>query len=330
MTVLKTETRSKKLYYRRASWQAKIKTSLENMIIEAHEQFPSSGERTFAKIGGEVQCSSSQVKEGHKGIYLHITSYKPGEEASVLDNDKTKPECATDIQAAPEGKEFLDGDLFAYIRGNHVLYCASSLRETGLQYYLRKILTKSGVPEVGHTLTLSSIADSNKLKVIRNEGVKAIDLNMSLYEASLLRLEHTDKKSHGLMTKVYEEISRVFAEDPESTEMTEMENVDVQVSLRFDGQNAHRKRKTADFGASGKKHLKLAAENIVSEYDPENEVGLGFEIITYGDTKISPHEIQISSSDKINKHGKSVTKTDAWQKLRTYYNDLKEKGILNQ
>ncbi|ASD67701.1 MULTISPECIES: hypothetical protein [Pseudoalteromonas] len=330
MTVLNTETRSKKLYYRRASWQAKTKTSLEKMIIAAHEQFPSSGERTFARIGGEVQCSSSQVKDEHKGIYLHITSYKPGEEASILDNDKTKSECDTDIYAAPEGKEFLDGDLFAYIRNNHVLFCSSSLREAGLQYYLRKILAKYGKPEVGHTLTLASIADSNKLKVIRKEGVKAIDLNMSLYNASLLRLEETDKKSHGLMNKVYEEFSRVFAEDPENSEMTEMENVDVRVSLRFDGKNAHHKRKTPEFGATGKKHLKLAAEKIVHEYDPENEVGLGFEIITYGDTKISPHEIQISSHDKISKQGKSVTKVDAWQKLRTYYNDLKDKGILNQ
>ena len=326
----KTPTRTKKFYYRRVSWQSKDKSTLEKMLKNAHSQFKTAGERTFLKTDGEVQGASYKIEDKHRGIYLHIGVCKPGESASVIDGDKTLAESNTDEHPAPEGKEFLDGEIFAYVRKNHIIFCTTNLQETILKFYLRKILGKCGFTAIEQTLELHSIARTNTIKMIKNEGIKSIDLNMSLYDASMLRLEKKEKKSHGLYTALVDQLETIFAQDPDHATIEEMENVNVKLSLTFDGTEAHRNRKKQEFGIVGKKHLELAASEIINDYDPDSDLNENFVILTNEDNKIYPSQIQVSTKIKVNKIGKSVSKIDAWKHLRIYYNDLKSTGVLNQ
>lgn len=114
MTIEKNTTRKKKIYYRRAQWQSSDKRTLEHYLLDAHNNLANSGERTFLKTDAEITGSSFKVKEQHKGILIHVTGCKPGEQASLIESDKTKNELNTEEQDAPDGKEFLDGDIFAF------------------------------------------------------------------------------------------------------------------------------------------------------------------------------------------------------------------------
>lgn len=182
---------------------------------------------------------------------------------------------------------------------------------------------------MGATFEMLKVAKADKIKVIQNEGVRSIDLNSSLYSASVDRLTKQQSEISNFMSKVAKDFKAILAKDNTNEELNEHINLNMKLLFSFDGATAYKNRnKVVDFGLEGKQHLKQAATTVLNGVSEDDE--LGFSIITNGDTKISPSDIEVSSAVDINKQGKTINKTDAWKKLRTYYNELKEKGVLNQ
>lgn len=326
MDLKSSDYRTKKLYYRRAQWAGGVKKSLEVLIVEAHKMFPTVGERTFIKSNGEIRCASDKFD---KGVYLHIAGYRPGESTSTIDVDKALAESDVYTEVPPKGKDYLDGDIFAYIKGNHVLFCASGLRETNLRYYLQKIIGRLGHSEIEKNLSLMKVANADKIAMIKKEGVKEIKLNVSLYEASLHRADKEAKKITGVCAGIADELKAMFSNDIRLSDIGEVENLNVGLSLSFDGLTASKHKKDAKFGESGKLRLLKTAESLIRDCDPEADED-EFVIYTNKKNEIRASEINITSPARIRKHGKSVSKIGAWENLRAYYHALKEEGNLSK
>ena len=323
------KTRMKKLYYRRAVWAAaatdtKILT-LQDMLVSAHEQLATVGDRTFA-ISNGVYLRGADFKEDD-GIYFQISSYVPDEEATVIDKNPKAKQSNVTPYAAPLDNDYVNGEIFVYVKGNDIILCAATTRETSALMYFKSVLYKTNYSHASTTLSFNRVAQFSQLKLIRDEGVKEIELNASLYEASRMELDSTS----GFKRVIAEHFMAIFGKDKDLSEIKEQENLNVKLSISFDGAEARLKehKKEPNFGEAGLQRLEKTAEKILEDvehgYDDD-----GFVIITGRGTKITAEQIQISEMQRIKTLGQSLSKIDAWDKLRSYYVSLNANGALKR
>ncbi|MGX9463506.1 hypothetical protein ACWXWU_20105 [Shewanella sp. A14] len=322
----KPNFKNKKFYYRRAKWDDQGKQSLESLLIDAHQVLDTVGKRTFEVSSGAEIRGASFKDDG--GLYLQIASYVPGESTSIIDKSKRAKQSNVTAQTAPDGKDYLDGEVFVYIKGNHVILCPSGVRETVVETYVWHVLRAIEKKEIAKTFELDKVAKTNKLRMIKDEGVKEIDLNTSLYEASLIHMDQKNPKVSGWKKAMANQLSAVFSKDKDLKDITEKENLNVKVTIKFDGMEARRNSKDPEFGKAGKKRLEKTAEQVIAEFDEEHENG--FVIVTGAGNRITSDEIRVSDSFRVETLGKSLSKSAAWTKLKEYHDRLDADGVFKQ
>ena len=317
------KTKNKKFYYRRAIWDDAGKVTFETLIAEAHKKLPTLESRSFLLAGGnEIQGAVFDSRP--EGFLIQIAYYSPGQATSTIGTDKTTHSATIDAEAAPPGKDYLHGDMFVLIKGNHVFLCPSSVRESVAEQYFYIVLNKLEMFPVG--LRLSKVAKSSKVKMIKTEGVKEIQLGASLYEASLIEIDERQNKVSSLKARIAHQLQQIFADDKSLNTIKESENLSVNISIKFDGKEGRKIHKDPHFGEAGRERLLKASQKILNEVDEDGNEG--FVIITNSGTKITPGEIREFESYKVEALGKSLSRTDAWTKLISFCELLKENGTL--
>lgn len=326
----------KRLIYRRASWTNQRKETLENLLKKCHETYKTTAERKFKGLyGTELQCAKYTTKE-KIGLLFQIASYVPGQPTSAIQESSQSTTAAgiTEVPA-PAGNNFLDGDVFVLINGNNVIITQSGVRESVALNYFSKMLDKNGFTEASISIEFHGIAKEDKVKMIKNQGVKSIELAASLYEASLMQLEkETEKKREtkilDLPGAVAETLKQVFAKDKSLKEITEKENVNIKLSISFDGKEARKKinKKDTSFGVVGKSRLEKASELIIKECVEENFEG--FTIVTGDNNRIKSGEIVVSDNYRVKTFGNSLDQGDAFEKLQEYFAQLQHRGTLTK
>lgn len=322
----KPNFKNKKFYYRRAKWEDQDKQQLESILIDAHQTLDTVGKRTF-EVSSGAEIRGASFKDDN-GLYLQIASYVPGESTSIIDKSKRAKQSNVTAQTAPEGKDYLDGDVFVYIKGNHVILCPSGVRENVVETYIWHVLRAIEKKDIAKTFELDKVAKTNKLRMIKDEGVKEIDLNTSLYEASLIHMDQKNPKIGGWKKAMANQLSAVFSKDKDLKDITEKENLNVKVTIKFDGMEARRHSKDPEFGRAGKKRLEKTAEQVIAEFDAEHENG--FVIVTGAGNRITSDEIRVSDSFRVETLGKSLSKSAAWAKLKEYHDRLDADGVFKQ
>jgi len=329
------EAKTKQLYYRRATWADQGKITLEDILREAHELFKTTSERTFEwNYGAEIRCAR-YVQNGNIGIFFQIGSCIPGQSASIIEKSSSvKSESGIHEVIAPDGNDFLDGDIFLFVSKNDVILLPSGLRENTAIGYICKIIEKTNNKKIIHTFDLQKIAKIDIVKTIKDQGVKSIELNTSLYEASLMHLERErgENESEARVFNLYgvmaNAIKDLFRKDDTYKDIAEKENLNIRISVSFDGKEARRRKKDPDFGALGRSRLKKVSEKIVHESEDGSHDG--FTIITGDGLKIQQDEIVVSEKSRIKTFGNSIDFQDAFKKIEEYYLHLKGSGILSQ
>lgn len=326
MVAKSPEFKTKKFYYRRAKWEGQGKTTLQSIMENAHVELDTVGKRTFeVASGAEIRGANFKNDDG---FYIQVASYVPGEATSIIDKDKSAQVSDVSAQNAPSGKDYLDGDIFIYINGNHVILCPSGAREKIAEKYFWHVLRAFDNKDIARSFELDKVAKASKLKMIRDEGVKEVELDASLYEASLLHLDRTKPKVSGLKKAVADQVLAIFGKDKTLKEIKEKENLNLKISLKFDGREAQRHSKEPKFGEAGKKRLKRTAEQVISEFEKSHDDG--FLIITGENNRITSEEIRVSDSVRVKTLGKSLSRESAWLNLKEYYKRLNSDGVLKQ
>ena len=320
------DTKVKKFYYRRAVWEGQRKGKIEKILTKAHESLDTVGKRTF-ETGSGAEIRGARYSD-NKGLYLHIAAYVPGEATSIIEKSARAKQSRVTAQAAPDGKDYLDGDAFVFVKENEVIICPSGLREAVVERYIWHILKKSGHEDIAHTFELDKIASASKLKMIKDQGVKEVVLNASLYEASLLQMDKKKPNISNIKRSIADNLEAIFGQDPDLKQIHQQENINVKVSLKFDGTAARRNNKVTGYGVAGRKRLEGAAVQLVSNYSDVDDDQ--FTIITGMGNSITPDEIRVSESYKVETLGKSLSRKSAWKLLREYYDRLKTEGVFSQ
>jgi hypothetical protein len=321
--VSRKKTKHKKMYYRRAKWAEQGNKTLEKLLKEVHDKLSTTGHRTFGSANNELK--GVDFKANDKGLFLHIASYVPDQPTSTIDKDKSVNSATITAEPAPTGKDFMDGDIFVLVKDNHVILCPSGIRENVAISYFLHVLNKSKQKQVASSLELDKVSNINKLKMIRKEGVKELLISSSLYRASLHELENHQSTSSKLLAPISAQIKSVFAKDIVLNDITELENLNIKLSLKFDGAEGRKKHENPKFGDAGRERLVRTAEMVLNEADDG-----GFVIVTAAGNKITADEISIADGIAIKVHGKSLNCLDAWEKLAQYFDKLKINGVLSQ
>lgn len=318
----KKDTKNKKMYYRRAILPKGEKRTLQSLLESAHGKLDTVGKRTFASgQDSEIRGADYKVEQG---LYLQVASYVPDEATSTIEKNGGVKSSKIEAASAPVGRDYLDGDIFAFVKGNHVILCPSGARETTFVKYVKAVLHKVGEDVLAAQIDIDKIAKADKVKMIKEEGVKEVLLDASLYEASRMHIDAKSVRASGIPAALAEQLKRIFSEDKTLKEIKENENLNIKISIQFDGREAQKHVKEVGFGDAGKMRLAKTAQQIIEDVDD------GFSIVTGAGNTITAEEIRVFETTQIAILGKSLARDSAYSALKWCYNQWQKAGVLNE
>lgn len=317
MSKEKPKTKNRTLFYRRVIWRDKTTKKLEDILIKAHEILTTTKQRTFPYHDAEIQ--GMKIKHDQDNCFrCHVATYIPGQPTSLVPSPSTEKENNTRTQEPPSNEDFMEGDVFFLLAGDHIVICPSGVRESIAIAYISNVI-QNAFPEGSIAFySIEAIADINKVNLIRQEGVKKIILNSSLYEASYDYMERKTVKQTLLSTAAME-ILALFSKDKDKNlmDIDKKENLSVRLEISYDS------RKKG--GNIGKKRIDRVANKIIHDDDTA-----GTSIITGTGKRVTPDEVRISEKVQIKVRGNSISRADAWAKLDQYLYDLTSSGLLEK
>lgn len=310
------ETKKKTLYYRRVVWKDNQSRSLEALMKQAHAQLSTTAERTF--VYNEVQIQGVYEESRQTGFCCHVASCVPRQATALVPHPSTETSLDISVQNPPASADFMVGDIFFVIKSNHVILCPSGIRESSAVVYIQEMLSKAGNDELAHLFSLTPVANINKVNLLRNEGVRKISLNSTLYEATLdYSQRQTFKKK--MFFDVAQDLKALFVTDPDNTlhEIGDAENLSVKVEISFDS-----RKKGGDVG---KKRIAGVGRKIIEDND-----GRGFTIETMSGKTLTSDEVRLSKEVNLQSVANSVSREAAFNSLGGYLDQLGNTGMLEQ
>jgi hypothetical protein len=307
--------KKKTLSYRKAEFFVPVTKALEEYLAEAHTKLPNIAKRRVVIPGHPVlECRRHQT-QASLGVLLHIAAYTPGEHASVVPMTSGTQTADIATTPPPDKCEFMDGDIMALVAGNHVLLCSSNLHEKKAERYMVEIIEAAKIDANASKFGLCKKADVDKVRLIQSQGVRSINLNATLFDATLDQIERTTvrKKISG---KLMDEIKALVFEDKDAEQLEQAENLSAQVILKYDS-----RRKGCSLG---RQSIESLANQMIEDGDE------GFTIETLSGETIKGGDITLRKTVSIAKHGKSVFCSEAWRALEQYYYELRDGGLLEQ
>jgi hypothetical protein len=175
--------REKTINYRRAMWLSGSRT-LESYIKEAAPVLPTVSDRTYISDSGRVVKFLS-VDPRTPGWLLHISAETPGEAASIVPDAGAQKSIDVSTWDAPTSTEYMDGDAFAYVVDDHICVCTSTLHDGVIYDAMLHLFSIAKLTNNSQRFDLVRVADADKLKMIQRVVIKSIDLQSTLYKASL-------------------------------------------------------------------------------------------------------------------------------------------------
>ena len=309
------KSRTKTLSYRRSMWVEGHDKALtiEHYLREANKKLKKVGQRKFPRGDGQVIQGGKSKSLRAGGLLLHLVAGTPGDQASTLPaNPDDVLEFDVDTAPAPEERDYMDGDILALVRGDDVFLCSTVLRDGSFTTYCRQLFLKAKLGDASQRFELQNVASIDKMKLIKAQGVKTIELRASLYEASTKYLNRKEDAS-GAMGAAYKHFQALFGKK----QIVDVDNVMVSLEIGAD-------LRIKNGRVAGTKLLTDIAKDIIDE-DDDNYV-----IVTKKNQRISQKEVFVRKQVSIDRHGKSVSRDKAWEALADYAQELMAAGVTKQ
>lgn len=309
------KSRTKTISYRRSMWIEGHDNDLtiEHYLREANKKLKKVGQRKFPRGDGQIIQGGKSKNAKNGGLLLHLVAGTPGDQASTLPaHPDDALEFDVDTAPAPEERDYMDGDILALVRGDDVFLCSTVLKDGSFTTYCRQLFLKAKLGDDSQKFELQNVANIDKLKLIKAQGVKTIELKATLYEAST---KYMDRKADasGAMGEAYKHIKALFGKK----QIVDVDNVMVTLEIGTD-------LRVKNGRVAGVKLMDDIAKDVIDE-DDDNYV-----IVTKKNQRISQKEVFVRTKVLIDRHGKSVSRDKAWEALLAYEQELKAAGIVKQ
>ena len=307
------ETKKKRLVYRRAIWERNSSSNnLQDLIVQAHNRLKNTEDRTFSYSEGEIQGTYVDLNR-EEAFCCHVTYYVPKQNASVVPNPSKSNVNNVDVLPPPKDKDYMIGDIFFMSKGNDLVFCASGVRESVAIGYIEEVLKKCFNDEITLKYSIDPVADMDKVKILKKEGIKKVALNASLYEASMNHLDRNTPKNF-LVNGLIGGLKAIFLkdEDDELQEIHEKENISVNLELLYDSRKKD--------GQLGQRRMLELSKRLVNE-------DKGFTIETKKGTKITSDDMRLSQIFDLPIHGSSISMEATFNSLLFYHKELIRTGL---
>lgn len=306
---------TKTLEYRRARFLDDGQ-NLEQLVRQAWGMYGTQAERTIT-VGGDrsttgLRCYDFQAV----GFAVHCGRYIDGQGVGTI---PTAPAAEVDIgeQAPSPGENFLNSDLMAVVKGNHVV-CMNCGRNGGsLRIYFQQLFRKAGFDDASRQFELARIANPDKVAIIQALGVKSIDLELDIAEATAAELIN-GAAPVGVWGSMVSGISGAFQAitgiDETVEQIRQAEKGSVKISINIP---------KGDLNAA-KHGLAQLSEEIVEDEEAEDYV-----IRLVGGDTIKPKEVSVRTQVRLEASANSVSVYQAWEAMQVYMVELDENGQLD-
>lgn len=252
---------------------------------------------------------------GGLGFSVHGARFNDGQGIGTI---PMVPAAEVDLGERPPnaGENFVNSDFLALIRGNHVI-CLNCGRSGGaLRSYLSALFKKAGMPIETQQFELVRVGNPKNLAIIENVGVKSIALKVDISEAAAVEVIDGDGGG-GAWQNAVKYIGEAFrgltAADADLRQLREAEQGTVTVLINV-------KKGDLSTARDGLDHL-------AGEFVDDDEAD-GYVIHLRDKTKITPSEVSVQKSVRLEVHANSVSVFQAWDAMRTYMEELEENGQL--
>ncbi len=206
----------------------------------------------------------------------------------------------------------------ALIRDNHVI-CMNCGRNAGsLRIYFQQLFRKAGFPDESRQFEIVRIGSPDKLAIIEAVGVKRVDLEMDIAEATGAELIE-DIGGGGMWSAIKSNFGGAFnavtGRDESVEQLRRAERGTVRVSINVP---------KGDLEAA-KGGLDDFAEEVI-----EDEESDAFVIHLRDGATIKPNEVSVRKQVKLETVANSVSVFQAWDTMETYLSELEESGQLER
>jgi hypothetical protein len=309
------EKRTKTISYHRAEYTIDNPQTitLGSCIKQATDSLKTASQRTISRSGGQFIRLAMHKADNDHGHYLHLTADTPGEAASIvpkIDLQTTTFQVGTTLP--PVGSEFMDGDAFVYVKGNHICICATTLKVGAVAQFLYRFFEIAKIRKDADQFHFVNAPDAARMARIASTGVKSIELKTSLYSATM---DYNKRK--GQVFSVFLLVSKFFKAMLGSEHDVTPDALRVMITLSSD--------KRAHGLIIGQKRLNIVATNVLETEQDDDE----FTIALNNGEKIKPGEMFLKTKVDIAVKGKSVDRDEAWEKLAEYYKSLVKNGAFS-
>lgn len=305
---------NKTLEYRRARFLDDGQ-NLEQLVRQAWDQFSTQAERTITFSDDRSTCGLRSRDCNGNGIAVHCARYTDGQGVGTI---PTVPAAEVEVGERPPepGENFLNSDLMALIRGNHVV-CMNCGRNAGsLRIYFQQLFRKANFEDATRQFELVRIGSPDKLAIIESVGVKSIDLEVDIAEATAVELIDGEGGG-GMWTAIKNNFGGAFTaitgRDESVEQLRQAERGTMKVSINVP---------KGDLEAA-KHGLDEFAEEVV-----EDEEADAFVIHLRDGATIKPNEVSVRKQVKLEAMANSVSVFQAWDAMETYMGELEESGQL--
>jgi hypothetical protein len=308
----------KMLGYRRAMWLGDDLPSadFERFVRQALTKLTTIASTAITRDSGQVLSCLSRELRPKGGVFLHVTAMTPGSEASVISRSGMDSSSGMDVGtlSAPDGSEFMNGDVFLFVRKDNVCVCANAIHDGTIRNYFHNLFQKAQLNELSTKFDLVSVANLERVKFIHDHGIKSITLNAALFKASN-DLARNSRRTRGGPGAVAKFLTAMFGKENDITN----DSIVVKLTLETDG----RVRKHIKLGEQRLEHW---AVDLVTHEEP----GDNYVIVTKDKQVIKPDELKVQKLCSVLVKGNSVDREDAWKELLDFYADLCETGAVEE
>lgn len=306
---------NKTVYYFRARRDGKP-FDLQSVIAKARKRKKTVGDSEVELGGGDV-VRIQHFKPGTH-ILLHLARYVPGVVASTLLPNAAAEEDDEGSQAAPKGKEFKDGDCFLLVKNFHVLYCGHGISYQKASLYLTQLFRAAKLHDESSGFDLAPASNLDKLKLMQEHGVRSVELATNAFAMSLPKAKR-DKWIAKTFGSLGDELKALVMKDQSAVEQAALEDLLVNIEVRLDGNTR------ASQGSQ--KFIEELAETVLEDADaPISE----FVIVTQNNERITPSEIRLQSTAKVEKKDNSLSHNSVWSALEGYLTTISAGNLLEK
>lgn len=300
-----SKSRPKTMHYKTVASNDK-KFNYQALVSDVLIKMPTMVKRTIIIGEKTIQCIKLK-RSPVNGIYIHLTSFIEGEQASTI--VKANQDTDLSVASAPEGEEFMDGDIHILISNNDLLFCSSgSSRENIIKDYFDSLCEEASMSRPEYVV--KTPVRSQILKMLHS-GVKGINLNA---HATASALEKLNESSSRYLQPVKKIVEALTLKERTLEEIGGLDGLMFGIHINSKGR--------IDPDSDAQTVMQEAGKGII-----EDEID-GFSIETRDGSKITHDSISYKHKKYFEKFGKTIVRSHAWDALTEFRNKLVEQGVI--